>query len=41
MARVHHTGDFVDKYFLIASILSYLIHIDSTLAVGALSYQRV
>ena len=34
-------GIFVDIYFLITSLLSYLILLVSTLAVGALSFQRV
>ena len=42
MVKVHHTRDFCRNiYFLIANILSYLIELVSTLAVGTLSFQRV
>ena len=41
MVNVHHTGNFVDIYILIASILSYLIQLVSTLSVRTLSFQRV
>ena len=34
-------GIFVNIYFLMASIVSYLIQLVSTLAVGAKSFQRV
>ena len=36
MVKVHHVGDFCYIYFLIGSILSYLMQLVSTLAVGAL-----
>ena len=39
--RAHHAGDFVDIYFLIASILSYLMQLVSTLGVRALSFTSV
>ena len=34
MVKVHHTGDFCRHIFLIASILSYLRQLVSTLGVG-------
>ena len=41
MVEVPHSGDFVDIYFLIASIVSYKMQLVSTLVVGALSFQSV
>ena len=42
MAKAHHTGDFCShKYFLIASILSYLMKLVSTLAVGDSTFQSM
>ena len=41
MVKVHHVGDFCYIYFLIASILNYLMQLVSTLVVRALSFQSM